>query len=336
VVGTVIRRDEAELLEGALVCPEPSCQREYPIIDGIPIILAAIRDHLGHQLAELRARDDLSPFTESLLGDCGGPGSDFDRARYQLSSYGRDHYGDLDPDEPAPAAGGLVPLLETAAAMLAAPPRGLWLDAGCSVGRSTFELAARTGELVLGVDVNFAMLRTARRVAREGRVRHPLRRVGMVYDRRDFAVDLAGRDAVDFWSCDATALPFEAATFDGLLSLNLLDCVSWPLSHLIEIGRVLRPGAEAVIATPYDWSVNATPIEGWLGGHSQRNQTHGSSVAELRRLLGPGAPAGAPRLALAAERERLPWRVYVHERATMIYDVHLMVAAATGPDVQRG
>ena len=312
------------------MCPHESCRREHPIIDGIPVIVADIRSYMTHQLGSVRARSDLSPFTESLLGDCAGPESELDRTRYQLSSYSRSHYGDLDPDEPAPAASSLAALLETALEQLSEEPAGIWLDTGCSVGRASFEMARRTGDLVLGVDLNFAMLRIAHHVARTGRVAHPLRRLGIVYDERSFPVPFEDRQRVDFWACDATALPFADNAFDGVFSLNVLDCIASPLDHLIEVGRVLRSGARAVLTTPYDWSVNATPIQAWIGGHSQRSDNRGSGVREIHRLLSDEVPAEvASGLRIDAEIERVPWVVYVHERASMTYQVHVVIARAT-------
>jgi SAM-dependent methyltransferase/uncharacterized protein YbaR (Trm112 family) len=326
-IGTVVREQDGDVSEGMLLCASPACQCEYPIIDGIPIITADVRAQVTHQLPVLRGRTDLSPLMDSLLGDCAGPDSDFVRARYQLSSYARGHYGDLDPDAPAPREGSLAALVEAAMAMLAARPAGAWLDVGCSVGRATFELAARTDDLVLGVDLNLAMLGVARRVALTGQVTHPLRRLGIVYDQRSFAAALGQRERVDFWACDAMALPLPDASVDGAVSFNVADCIASPLAHLIEIGRVLRPGAELALTTPYDWSENVTPLEAWIGGHSQRGPAAGESTAEMRRVLSDAVPASIDSgLRLAAEREALPWHVYVHARATMHYQVHAMVA----------
>ena len=330
-----VHRDRGdEVDEGALICPERMCQAEYPILDGIPFVVPNPREVIAGQIEDLRAASGAatgegSAWADSVRLDSVGPGSPLERHHHHLSSYGRGHWGDLDPVEPRARDGGVAAVLATALELLPAPPTGAWLDVGCSVGRASFELAARTDDLVLGVDLNVSMLRLARRVAREGRGAHPLRRVGVVYDRRDFAVEPAGRDRVDFWVCDAIALPFADRAVDGVTSLNVLDCVQWPLSHLIELGRVLRSGGSAVLATPYDWSPAATPFEGWLGGHSQRAEHHGSSAREVRRLLAVGDPAEAgTRLELVAEREAVPWRVYVHERAEMQYQVHLVVARA--------
>ena len=92
-------------------------------------------------------------------------------------------------------------------------PAGPILDIGCSAGRTAIDLAATTGRLVVGIDLHIPTLRLASRVVRHGVVRYPRRRVGLVYDRREFAADLAGRDNVEIWACDAAALPFSNSMF---------------------------------------------------------------------------------------------------------------------------
>jgi SAM-dependent methyltransferase len=164
------------------------------------------------------------------------------------------------------------------------------------------------------------MLRVAERARREGRAVFPVRRVGVVYDRCEVAVPDLPRENVSFWCCDVDALPFSDGVFDGALSLNVLDCVPSPLQHLLEMGRVLKSAGCALMSSPYDWSPTATPIQQWLGGHSQRSAAHGSSAAELRRALS----AVDTGLEIEAERDDVPWRVYVNERASMDYKVHML------------
>ena len=330
----MVRRDSDDILEGLLVCESTACWREHPIIDGIAIIVADIQGFMAGQLSALQRRDDLSPLILGALADCTGGSTDHDRARYQLSSYARSHYGDLDDDEPLAHEHGIQALMDRALELIPGDLQGSWIDIGCSVGRTTHELAKRTGALALGVDLNIAMLRMARRVARTGIARHPLRRLGIVYDEREFAVDLDGRDRVDFWACDATALPFADATFDGALSLNVVDCIRAPLTHLMEMGRVLRTDSHAALTTPYDWADVTAPVAAWIGGHSQRADSHGSSVLEMHRVLSDAVPAHIDsRLRLVDEVLSHPWRVFVHERSTMIYDVHIVAAKAIGPAV---
>jgi SAM-dependent methyltransferase len=169
------------------------------------------------------------------------------------------------------------------------------------------------------------MLRVAERVRRDGVAAYPQRRVGIVYDRREVVVADVPAAHLGFWCADAELLPFADGTFAGALSLNVLDCVRSPLTHLIELGRVLRPGGDALLSTPYDWSVTATPLEQWIGGHSQRGPSGGSSADELRRILSPDAAAGVDTgLTIADERDGVPWRVYANERSATDYNLHLL------------
>jgi SAM-dependent methyltransferase len=304
---------DGDLVDGAMVCRVDVCQFEYPILRGIPFLVADVGDHVARHAAELRAGDDLSDFAESVIGDCVGSDHEMNRNRMYLSSYGRSHWED---------GGGAVPVIEAALA-LAGEVRGRWIDLGCSLGRGACEIAARTGALALGVDLSVAMLRAARRVVLTGEVRLPFRKVGVVHERRSWRVE--PRPAVDFWYADVTALPFAGGTFDGALSLNTLDSVQWPLAHLHELARVLAPDGRGVLATPYDWTSAVTPIEGWLGGHSQRGRLGGSSAGELRRILAKdGRPGGAPELYIDAEQDGVRWRVPMHERAEVEYTLDMV------------
>ena len=363
-IAEVAREENDHILEGALHCTNTNCLREFPIVDGIPLIVANIRQYVSENVLAICGRSDLSSFVESMLGDCCGPGSIFDQTRQHLSSYAWDHYGDLDPEEAVeklvlqpgsgrrkeahivsgegnqslltsaatvqgcPRPGSMLKNLETGLA-LAQPlsANGAVLDAGCSVGRGTFALAERCDGLVLGVDLNFPMLRLASEALRHGKVRYPRRRTGLVYERREFSTAFIRQENVDFWACDAAALPFPDESFSVAVNMNLLDCVYSPRDLLVSLGRVLNPGGKMVLACPYDWSAAATPVEGWLGGHSQRSPTAGSCEAVLRTLLTPKAhPGSVNTLKLVGECENLPWHVRLHERSTMTYKLHLVVA----------
>lgn len=330
-LGTVLVEEPEHLVEGIVRCTEPSCLSEYPIVDGIPFILPNLRELVAGAFGQITARDDLSGEMESLLGDCCGPGSPFDTTRQQLSSYGWDHWADLDPDEPASRPGqepgSVIRLLKEALTRAGDVPPGPVLELGCSVGRGAFELADRAGAPVLGVDLNIAMLRLASRVLLRGRVRYPRRRVGLVYDLREFEVRPPGSERVDFWACDASRLAFGAGRFSLVVGLNFLDSAQSPIGALTSIAGSLAPGGKALLACPYDWSQGATPVESWVGGHSQRGKWKGSPEKVLRALLTPGAhPASIEELRIVAEEPDLPWRVRLHDRGTVDYRCHLIVA----------
>jgi SAM-dependent methyltransferase len=274
------------------------------------------------------SRADLSETTESLLGDCCGPGSALDSYRQHLSTYTFDHYGDLDPAEPKDSPvlpGSVLELLKRGFSHIDERVEGPAIDLGCAVGRTSFELAKSVDDLILGVDLNFAMLRTAAAILHQGRVTYPRRRVGIVFDKREFPVVLEGSSKVDFWACDGTSLPFADESFSLAASLNVLDCVQSPYDHLKEVGRILKPNGGAIVSAPYDWNVNATPVEAWLGGHSQRSESQGASEVMLRSLLAGGEhPYAIQELELVSESEAVPWTLRLHDRSFMNYQVHLL------------
>ena len=324
-----IYREEGEhVVEGALRCTDPGCLSEFPILDGIPLLLPNLRAYVAGSIDQIYPRTDLSAATESLLGDCCGPGSAFDITRQHLSTYAWDHYADLDPEEapeevPGDSPGSVLRLLTRALALAGELPSGPILDLGCGPGRTSFALAAPgvTRCQVLGVDLGFPLLRLASTVLRQGQMRYPRRRVGVVYDRRDFPVRLAGSAAVDFWGCDASALPFRDGTFAAIVALNVLDCVPSPYDLLAALPRLLAPGGKALLTCPYDWSPGATPGRsvdrrslparpgpgGERAGSPRpphpRSASGGDPGIADRRRGGVGAVAGA---APRTERGRLP------------------------------
>ncbi len=348
-----IRAERAdEVIAGILHCPNPRCQLEYPIIDGIPVIVADLRPLLAERGLELLLRDDVDPVLESMLGDAMGPGGWFDVLRQTMSSYAWDGWADLDPREapgeaanedrgaasaedqdevtgPTPGAARrcLDRLLD-----MAGPIDDVTraLDVGCAAGRSSFTLAERhSSALVLGIDLNLALLRLAQG-ALHGSVSYPRRRIGVVYDRRRFAVSPVGAERVDFWACDATALPFAAATTDMVAALNVLDCVAEPRRLLASLADVLRQDGRLLLATPYDWSTRATPMETWIGGHSQRAAHRGAAEPFLRALVTAGEhPQSVAGLRVLAETAAWPWQSRLHDRSTVSYRSHLLALART-------
>jgi SAM-dependent methyltransferase/uncharacterized protein YbaR (Trm112 family) len=335
VVAVTCEGTEDEILAGILHCPDPACQHEYPILHGIPVIVPELARLLTERGVELLLRDDLDPLLESLLGDALGPESWLNATRLTASTYGWDGYADLDPAErateggPVPGAAGrcLDRLLE-----LAGPrPAERVLDLGCAAGRTSFMLAERLpAASVLGIDVNLGLLRLAQGAA-QGQVSYPRRRIGLVHDRRRFPVALAGADRVDFWACEALALPFDGGIADLAVALNLLDCVPEPYRLLADLATLLRPGGRLLLATPYDWSTRATPVESWIGGHSQRADHAGAGEAFLHVLLREGGhPQSAKGLRLLAEEGEFPWHTRLHERSAVQYLSHLLALEKTG------
>ena len=285
---------------------------------------------MAQNIMPILARDDLNPVLASLIGDCCGSESAFDIHRQHLSTYGFAHYGDLCPDTDSQhdgaGPGTVAELLGQALALSGDRPPGPVVDLGCAVGRSSFELAGDTNDLVLGIDLNFSMLRMASAIGRRQKVAFGLRRGGLVYDWLEYPAHFPGAEKVDFWLCDVLNLPFADASFSMAASLNLLDVVSSPYDHLKEMSRVLAPSGPALVATPFDWSPRVTAVESWIGGHSQRGVNHGNSVAGLADLLAGGDNIQAlADLAMAAEPRDIPWILRLHDRSCVHYLVYLAI-----------
>jgi demethylmenaquinone methyltransferase / 2-methoxy-6-polyprenyl-1,4-benzoquinol methylase len=97
----------------------------------------------------------------------------------------------------------------------------LVLDVASGTAGVALQLADRSGARVIGADLTIGMLRQAQHnVARRGRT-----------DRIQLVV---GR---------AEQLPFPDATFDALTFTYLLRYVNDPTSTLVELARVVKPGA---------------------------------------------------------------------------------------------
>ena len=321
-LAAVDAEDETGVRFGALICSNPACQLEFPIIDGAPILVADVRGWISANLAHLNARDDLPDRALSQLGDCAGADSAHNAFRQHQSSYAWDHWGEFDADGGGAAPpGGVARLLRAGLELLADAPlaEGPALDVGTACGRGAFEIAAATGRLTLGVDLNWPLLKIARQALARGAVSYPRRRVGVVFDQRRFPVAVANAEIVDFWVADALALPFADQGFGLISALNVLDCVGSPVGLLQSLDRATGEGGAAVLASPFDWSPVATPMEAWIGGHSQRGPDCGDADSLLRRLLTPGAhPQSLSRLRLAGQSEQ-GWSVRLHERAVMTY-----------------
>lgn len=316
-----------EIIEGSLVCSNAACRQEYPIIDGIPVLVPDVRSWVqGHQW-DMMARRDLAMGSESLIGDCLDPGSPFNISRQHTSIYAADHYGG---DTDRNGAKSVMALVDAGLGQLTGPSPpapGPILDLGCSVGGTSLHLAGHAGgHPVLGVDLSWGMLRIGRDALTDGRITYSLREIGLVYRRITRSVDTTDAALVDFWIADALALPFQPETFSLVVAMNVLDCVASPIQALGAIDGVLTRDGHCILATPFDWSASATPIEGWIGGHSQRGPDGGAPEKRLQALLADGA-SPLPGLRLARQSvETRPWQVRLHDRCTMEYatDVYVL------------
>lgn len=155
------------------------------------------------------------------------------------------------------------------------------LDLGCSVGRSSFELARHCRE-VIGVDYSQAFIDAANRLVAEGR--HPATRLDEGSATTELMVEVdAGidRSRVSFEQGDAQAIHEGIGQFDLVVACNLICRLPEPMRLLRRLPELVKPGGQLFITTPFTWLEEYTPSVNWLGDGAQ------DSFAGLKKALEP-------------------------------------------------
>jgi 5-histidylcysteine sulfoxide synthase/putative 4-mercaptohistidine N1-methyltranferase len=207
--------------------------------------------------------------------------------------YGEEHFGV--PNYPRAMA-------QLAVRAMGDRPLNRALDIGCSVGRSSFELARHFAE-VTAVDVTARIIQVGVQLKERGRFPYAVIDEGELESYRwaDLTAlqltDAASR--VQFFQADPGNLKPLFRDYDLVLAANLLDHLREPEAFLTEIGRRMRPGGRLVISSPYAWTDAVTPRAQWLGGFKRDGETYTSldglkDVLAGRFRLLPGFPRDVP------------------------------------------
>jgi len=161
------------------------------------------------------------------------------------------------------------------------------LDLGCSVGRSTFELA-RFAREVVGVDLSSRFITAAQKIRETGEIKI-FRRVEGDFSlaiTRHLPADI-NRSRCRFQIGDATRLSAELGKFDLVLAANLLDRVDSPRALLEACIRATGVQGHLILASPYTWLSECAPSEAWLGGKQTAAGTVIPTVQTLESILTP-------------------------------------------------
>lgn len=289
LLASVEQEKDDDIIAGSLSCG--NCDRRYPLQDGIAVLLPDPQAK-GHWRYE-------DPDT--------------------LNRYLWSHYADLHGE------GGNAAAIAAWGGSLASQ-KGLALDAGCSVGRMVFEMAAR-GAQGVGCDLSHAFVRTARRLARERSVKYSLPLEGNLRETFRFALpDAWSTDRVEFVVADALRLPFARESFPQVASLNVLDRVDYPLAHLFEMNRVAcSREASFLLGSPFSWSTSGIPEERWLGG-TATGPYAGRGADNVRSLLEGKGKVLSPPWEVSSSRS-VQWRMRTHRNHLECFDSHTVVAA---------
>ena len=165
------------------------------------------------------------------------------------------------------------------------PANARALDLGCAVGRSSFELA-RHCRSVVGVDFSHRFVKAADFLARHGVMPYTYAVEGGIMENGRAKVP-AGvkRDRVKFEVGDACDLRADLGDFDVALLINLVDRLPEPRRCLERLPRLIRPGGQLVIASPFTWLEEYTPKKNWLGGFLGPDGKPVRGMETLRSLL---------------------------------------------------
>ncbi|MGC6423542.1 MAG: putative 4-mercaptohistidine N1-methyltransferase [Lentimonas sp.] len=155
------------------------------------------------------------------------------------------------------------------------------LDLGCSVGRSSFELA-RHCEEVIGIDYSHAFIDAANRLQQGGS--HLATRLdeGSASTELQVSVDPSiDRSRVSFEQGDAQNIRADIGLFDVVIACNLICRLPEPMKLIDRLIELVEPGGQLFVTTPFTWLEEYTPSENWLGDGAQ------DSFAGLRSALEP-------------------------------------------------
>ena len=226
-------KDGEDILSGSLYCSQ--CNNNYPLQEGVAILLP-VSSQVDPRIP--------SKYESSIL----------------VSSYLWTHYADIFKDMDATAA------YEEWTGLLR-DDSGISLDAGCAVGRFTFEMSNKSG-FALGIDNSHAFIKTARQLMIDRQMKFSMPEEGLLTEQRIIKLpETFDSTKVEFVVGDVLRLPFRRNSFSSVASLNLIDKIPSPLAHLREMNRTARDKtSQFLFSDPFSWSLDIADETHWLGG----------------------------------------------------------------------
>jgi len=149
------------------------------------------------------------------------------------------------------------------------------MDLGCSVGRSTFELAKYFDE-VLGIDFSANFINVGVKLKKYDSLTFKMATQGELFEERtvslkDFSLDEI-KNKVSFMQGDACNLKDLYTGYDLIFCSNLIDRLYYPQKFLDDVPNRVNKDGLLVLLSPYTWLEDYTPKENWLGGYIKDNK----------------------------------------------------------------
>ncbi len=136
-------------------------------------------------------------------------------------------------------------------------------DLGCAVGRSTFELG-RYARNVRGFDLSNGFIAAAKTLLDQGSLKTDIAIEGELKERIDIRAPKVTPDTdIDFDVGDAVELAQKLPPADIVLAANLLCRLQTPEAFLTSMARLVEPGGQLLLVTPFTWLDAFTPRSAW-------------------------------------------------------------------------
>ena len=163
------------------------------------------------------------------------------------------------------------------------------LDLNADTGRLAFELA-RHFTNVTALDFTARMIRIPIQLQEQGYVRYTMKDEGELVYYRDIVLDdydLSDiKDRVVFMQADAMNLKPNYSGYDMIIIPALLEELSDPLLFLSQIHNRMNHFGYLIIASDYEWDLNKTPRDKWLGGFKKDGEPV-TSFDSIKKVLEP-------------------------------------------------
>ncbi len=292
---TVDQYNSNECKEGLLICND--CKTEYPIIDGIPIIIKNFIDYCSKRTVTfgkwfLDAKSErLKEFLKSISQKL--EKNSISEKRYEseglyFQSYKWLHNENFESDKFLHLMRWKIKpsnIYKKLTSNIAFNPEGVGLDLGCSLGMSTFELAKKFS-FVFGIDTSFSFIKEARKKLKVQEITN-----------------------VEFIVSDILNLPFKNQKFDLIFGLNVLEFV--PINDLLkEVHDLLKPHSIFIITSPYDYNREIV-YNGKIDGQMIRTliEKKGFEISQKTK-----------------KESYIPWILKISERTYLFYFLDLIEA----------
>ncbi len=163
------------------------------------------------------------------------------------------------------------------------------LDIGCASGRSSFELAKHY-EHVDALDLSVRLIEAPTNLQKTGVQRYAIADEGELVHYKDVKLsDYEGyedvKDKITFMQGDACNLDEKFTGYDLVFAGNLIDRLYDPAAFLHLIQDRINPDGFLILVSPYDWQVEHTPRNKWLGGFKANTGESYTTLEGVENIL---------------------------------------------------